>query len=88
MLLQYNIGQWKPVAYTSRSMSDSEHRYAQIEKEALTAIWVCEKFSAYTLSQHFEIAEGYKSLASLLYSKAFDSLPLRILLFQFHLGFI
>ena len=28
-------GTWRPVAYTSRSMSDTEQRYAQIEREAL-----------------------------------------------------
>ena len=30
VLLQYNEGQWKPVLYASRSMSDSECRYTQI----------------------------------------------------------
>ena len=32
VLLQQSSSQWKPVAYVSRSMSDTEHRYAQIEK--------------------------------------------------------
>ena len=30
---------WKPVAYASRSMSPTERRYAQIEKEALAIVW-------------------------------------------------
>ena len=33
---------WKPVSYASRSMSETERRYAQIEKEALAVTWACE----------------------------------------------
>ncbi len=42
-LLQEDKSMWKPVAYTSRSMSETEQRYAQIEKEALAITWICEK---------------------------------------------
>ena len=35
VLLQKSDDSWKPVAYASRSMTDTEGRYAQIEKEAL-----------------------------------------------------
>ena len=38
VLLQQSSDQWKPVAYASRSMTETEQRYAQIEKEALTVI--------------------------------------------------
>ncbi|KAK7106488.1 hypothetical protein V1264_017738 [Littorina saxatilis] len=37
----------KPVFYASRSMTPTEQRYAQVEKEALAATWACEKFSEY-----------------------------------------
>ena len=39
VLLQRTGDEWKPVAYSSRSMSDTENRYAQIEKEALATVW-------------------------------------------------
>ena len=32
-------GTWRPVAYTSRSMSDTEQRYAEKEREALAVTW-------------------------------------------------
>ena len=47
VLLQKVQGQWHPVAYASHSMTCTESRYEQIEKEALAATWVCEKFATY-----------------------------------------
>ena len=49
LLQQSDLQEWKPVAYASRSMSETETRYAQIEKEALATTWSCEKFSNYLL---------------------------------------
>ena len=45
VLLQQVEKKWKPVAYASRSMTDTEKRYAQIEKEALAVMWSCDKLS-------------------------------------------
>ena len=47
-LQKYN-GEWKPIAFASRSLTDTECRYAQIEKEALALTWAFEKFSEYVL---------------------------------------
>ena len=56
VLLQFKESEWKPaVAYDSRSMTDTERRYAQIEKEALGVTWACKKFIHYLLGQEFEI---------------------------------
>ena len=49
VLLQQNDQSWKPVAYASRSLMDTERQYAQKEKEALATTWACEKFSTYIL---------------------------------------
>ena len=36
---------WKLVTYASRSLCETEKRYAQIEKEALAITWDCKKFA-------------------------------------------
>lgn len=37
----------RPVAFASRAMSESETRYAQIEKELLAVTFACQKFHDY-----------------------------------------
>ena len=49
VLLQLDRQTWKPVAYALRALSETERRYAQIEKEGLATTWACEKFSTYIL---------------------------------------
>ena len=43
----------RPVACISRVMSETEN-YAQIEKEASTITWACERFQNYLLGLHFQ----------------------------------
>ena len=86
VLLQKDATIWKPVAFASRAMSEMEHRYAQIEKEALAAVWACDKFSDYLLGRIFVIETDHKPLVPLLGSKNLDSLPPRILRFRLRLS--
>ena len=70
VLLQQQVpsSEWKPVAYASRAMSETEQRYSQIEKEALAIVWACEKFSDYILGKSFQIETDHKPLVPLLFS--------------------
>ena len=59
VLLQQSDFAWRPVAYASRTMTETETRYAQIEKEALAVTWACERFSNYVLGRTFQIESGH-----------------------------
>ena len=86
VLLQQSDFTWKPVAYASRAMTETETRYAQIEKEALAVTWACERFSNYILGRTFQIESDRKPLIPLLNSKQLDNLPPRILRFRLHMA--
>ena len=51
VLLQKNDQLWEPVTYASCTMTSTECRYAQVEKEALALTWACEKFANYVLGK-------------------------------------
>ena len=68
------------MAYISRSLTETEKRYAQIEKEALVVTWACESLSDYLTGNHFEIETDHKQLVPLLSSKNLEELPLPVVL--------
>lgn len=86
VLLQQSGSSWKPVAFASRSLSDAERNYAQIEKEALAITWACEKFSDYILGKKVLIETDHKPLVPLLGTKQLDCLPPRVLRFRLRLA--
>ena len=73
---------WKPVAYMSKSMTETECRYLQIEKEALALVWACEKFEDYVLGKEIHLETDHKPLVPLLGKADLDCLLPRILRFQ------
>ena len=42
-------GEWQPVSFISRSLTPTEQKYSQIEKEALALTWACEHFAEFLL---------------------------------------
>ncbi|KAJ8346650.1 hypothetical protein SKAU_G00280510 [Synaphobranchus kaupii] len=70
--------EWRPVAYISRSLSETEQRYAQVEKEALAVTWACERLNSYIIGLQFTVETDRKPLLALLRTKALDDLPPRI----------
>ena len=75
-------GGLQPVAYISRALTQTEERYAQIEKEALALTWACERLSDYLLGLQFHIETDHKPLVSLFGQKSLDELPLRVQRFR------
>ena len=49
VLLQQHQTQWKPVAYTSYTLTETEKHCTQIKKECLSLTWACDKFSPYII---------------------------------------
>ncbi|XP_062698374.1 uncharacterized protein K02A2.6-like [Aedes albopictus] len=50
------------VSYASKSLSPTEKRYCQTEKEALALVWAVERFSVYLLGRKFELETDHKPL--------------------------
>ena len=56
----------KPIAYASRSLTQSECNYAQIEKEFLTTRFACSKFHQYIYGFPNKIQSDHKPLESIM----------------------
>lgn len=65
VLSQEYEGDFRPVAFASRSLSTAEKNYSVIEKEALALIFAVKKFRAYLFGSHFNIITDHQPLASL-----------------------
>lgn len=76
---------WRPVYYCSKTLSDSEKRYAQIEKEALAVTWACERLEQFLLGSKFEILTDHKPLIVVLASKEINKLSNRLQRFRMRL---
>ena len=66
LLQQQDDDKWRPVTFASRSMNETELRYAQIEKDALALTWAIEKFSEYVLGKVVCLETDHKPLILLL----------------------
>ena len=78
-------GSLRPIAYASRALTETEQRYAQIEKEALATTWACERFQQYLLGKSFKIETDHKPLVPILSSKMLNEVPIRIQRFRLRL---
>ncbi|XP_048054388.1 uncharacterized protein K02A2.6-like [Megalobrama amblycephala] len=67
VLLQEEGKHWRPVAYASRTMTQAECRYAQIEKECLGLVYGVEKFHSYVYGLPKFVAEtDHKPLIAII----------------------
>ncbi|UYV68013.1 hypothetical protein LAZ67_5002793, partial [Cordylochernes scorpioides] len=68
----------RPIAYASRSLTDTEKRYSQIEKETLGCVWAIEHFNTYIWGRKFVLETDNKPLIYMLNPKNGAVLPPRI----------
>ncbi|XP_074039503.1 uncharacterized protein [Leptinotarsa decemlineata] len=60
-------GTERPIAYASRSLSKSEKNYSQIDKEATSIFWACNKFFRYCYGRKFRLITDHKPLVSIFH---------------------
>ena len=67
----------KPVAYASKSLTDTESRYANIEREMLACVFGAERFHTYVYGEHFVIQSDHKPL-EMITRKTLTAAPARL----------
>jgi len=67
----------QPIAFASRSLTDTEKHYAQIEKEMLAATYGLEKFHHYTYGRVVNVVTDHKPLVAIC-SKPLSKAPRRL----------
>ena len=76
-LIQKHNGEDQPIAFASKSLTDAETRYANIERELLVIIFVCQCFSTYLLGRSF-VAESNHKLLQMIAMKNLANVPPRL----------
>ena len=61
-LIQQQKGKDQPIAFASKSLTDLETRYANIERELLAIVFACQRFSTYLLGRSFIAESDHKPL--------------------------
>ena len=67
----------QPIVFASRALTDTETRYAQIEKEMLAIVFAAEKFDQYTFGHSVTVQPDHKPLERIL-KKLLFSAPKRL----------
>ena len=67
----------RPVAYSSRAMTETETRYAQIEKELLSIVFACKQFHCYIFGKPTLVLNDHKPLET-IFKKPLYTCPLRL----------
>ena len=67
----------QPVQYASRSLTQTEQNYAQIEKEMLAIVFGLERFERFVYGKHIEVESDHKPLEA-IHKKSLLSAPKRL----------
>jgi len=67
----------KPVAFASKALTETERRYANIERELLAVVFGVERFHTYVFGRSFTIESDHKPLVAIT-SKTLANTPARL----------
>lgn len=70
VLIQFKNNEPRVISYASRSLSQTEQKYAQTEKEALALVWAMEKYHYYIFGREVELVTDHKALEVIFSPKA------------------
>lgn len=86
---QTNNSKYEVIAYASRSLTKTEQKYSQVEKEMLAVAWGMKHFHLYIMGTHFYVHTDHRPLLSILQnplsipSARIERLILKIQQYQF-----
>ena len=62
-------GTERPVAFASRSLTKTERKYVQNDKEALSIVWGVKRFHVYLYGRRFTLVTDHKHLTAIFHPK-------------------
>ena len=65
----------RPIAFASKSLTDTESRYANIERELLAVVYALEKFHTYVYGKHVTVYSDHKPLESIVVKQMSECPP-------------
>lgn len=71
-------GTEKPVAFASRTLTETERKYSIVEKEALACVWATEKWRTYLWGRRFTLRTDHQALTTLLSTKGIGRAGMRV----------
>ena len=65
----------QPIAFASKSLTDTETRYANIKREFLAIVFACQRFNMYVLGRSFTVESDHKPLEMIHQKSLASTLP-------------
>ena len=74
-LIQKHNGEDQLITFASKSLTDAETRYVNIERELLAIVFACQCFSTYLLGRSFIVDSNHKPLNTIAMKNFANTLP-------------